>query len=212
MKSISFLLAVLAAGATGALAADKGSPVSIERVELLEYRGAKPQGAADSMAKPAAAPGAKPGMAKPAPVIQQSKQLKITLRKSSSSDFQSELVVKYWMIGRDSKTQKPLVVSSGQSEWKVNPAERGKEILSEPYQGSYTLKSPAPAKKPGAPAQAAGDARAGSAEPGAISAKVAGYGVQVLMAGKVVAEQYSEAAFKTGIESGAISQPASKTE
>ena len=210
MKAISFLLAFWAASSVAVLASDKASPVSIERVELLEYRGAKPQGSADAMPKPAAAPAAKPGMAKPAPVIQQSKQLKITLRKSSSTDFQSELVVKYWMIGRDSKTQKPLVVSSGQSEWNVKPADRGKEILSEPYQGSYTLKSPAPAKKPGAPAQPAADAGAGGTA--AISAKVAGYGVQVLLAGKVVAEQYSEAAFKNGIESGAISQPASKAE
>jgi hypothetical protein len=210
MRSI-YVLLVLAAGSVVALAADKGSPVSIERVELLEYRGAKPQGAADAVVKPAVV-GAKPGMAKPAPVIQQSKQLKITLRKSSSSEFQSELVVKYWMIGRDSKTQKPLGVSSGQSEWNVKPADRGKEVLSEPYQGSYTLKSPAPAKKPGASAQPGADAGAGSAEPAAISAKVAGYGVQVLLAGKVVAEQYSEAAFKAGIESGAISQPASKRE
>ena len=208
MKSISFVLAVLAAGSGGAVAADKASPVSIERVELLEYRGAKPEGAVDSMAKPAAAPGAKPGAPKAAPVIQQSKQLKITLRKSSSSDFQSELVVKYWMIGRDTKTQKPLVVSSGQSGWSVKPADRGKEILTEPYQGSYTMSSPAAAKKPGTTAPAAGAAGASPA----VSAKVAGYGVQVLLAGKVVAEQYSEAAFKTGIESGAISPPATKTE
>ncbi len=212
MRSICFFLMVLASGPAGVLAADKASPVSIDRVELLEYRGAKPQTAADAMPKPAAVPAGKPGMAKSAPLIPQSKQLKIILRKNSASDFQSELVVKYWMIGRDSKTQKPLVLSSGQSEWNVKPAERGKEILSEPYQGSYALRSPVAAKKPGTTGQPAEGAGASPAESAAISAKVAGYAVQVLVAGKVVAEQYSEAAFKAGLESGAISRPAAKAE
>jgi hypothetical protein len=195
------LLFILASGSCLVSAAEKKSPVSIEKVELMDCQPAKKDPAEE---KPVVAVGTapKPG-AKPAPVMKQSKQLKITLRKSSSSDFQSQLVVKYWIIGRDTVSNKPVAASVGESKWDVKPADRGKEIVSEPYYGSYTLKSPN--QKPGAAAPAMG----GAAAP---SIKVVGYGVKVLLADKVVAEAYSEEPFKQGIESGTITAPAAKME
>ena len=198
----SFLF-VLLMGSAFAAAADKRSPVSIEKVELRDFQAPKNNSAEDKTAVIGAP--TQPG-AKPAPVMRQSKQLKITLRKSSSSDFQSQLVVKYWIIGRDTKTMKAVAASVGEARWDVKPSDRGKEILSEPYHGSYALKSPAPPKKP------AGAAPAMEATTQTPSVKVVGYGVKVLLADKVVAEAYSEEPFKAGIESGAISAPASKME
>jgi hypothetical protein len=184
---LRFLL-VVASGSCLVSAAEKKSPVTIEKVELMDCQPAKKDPAEEKPTMPAGGP-AKPG-AKPAPPMKQSKQLKITLRKSSSSDFQSQLVVKYWIIGRDTATNKP-----------VKPSDRGKEILSEPYYGSYTVKSPT--QKPGAAAPAMGAAQTPSI-------KVVGYGVKVLLADKVVAEAYSEEPFKQGIDSGAITAPAAK--
>jgi hypothetical protein len=197
---LRFLL-VVASGSCLVSAAERKSPVSIEKVELMDCQPAKKDPAEEKPTMPAGGP-AKPG-AKPAPPMKQSKQLKITLRKSSSSDFQSQLVVKYWIIGRDTKTMKPVVASVGESKWDVKPSDRGKEILSEPYYGSYTVKSPS--QKPGAAAPAMGAAQAPSI-------KVVGYGVKVLLADKVVAEAYSEEPFKQGIDSGAITAPAAKME
>jgi hypothetical protein len=114
------------------------------------------------------------------------------------------LVVKYWIIGRDTKTMKPVVASVGESKWDVKPSDRGKEILSEPYYGSYTVKSPA--QKPGPAVTVTGG---GSISP-LPSIKVIGYGVKVFLADKVVAEAYSEEPFKQGIDSGAITTPAAK--
>jgi hypothetical protein len=186
-------------------AAEKKSPVTIEKIELMDCQAEK-KDPGDEKPKTAGGTPSKTG-AKPAPVMRQSKQLKITLRKSSSSDFQSQLVVKYWIIGRDTKTLKPVAASVGESKWDVKASERGKEILSEPYHGSYIVKSPyavkSPAQKPGAAAPATGTAQTPSI-------KVVGYGVKVLMADKVVAEAYSEEPFKEGINSGTITAPAAK--
>jgi hypothetical protein len=199
LKSMLRSLLVVASGSCLVSAAEKKSPVTIEKVELMDCLPAKKDPADEKPKLPVGGP-AKPG-AKPAPPMKQSKQLRISLRKSSSSDFQSQLVVKYWMIGRDTATNKPVAASFGESKWDVKPSDRGKEILSEPYHGSYTMKSPT--QKPGAAAPAMG------ASP-APSIKVVGYGVKVLLADKVVAEAYSEQPFKQGIDSGAITAPAEK--
>jgi hypothetical protein len=200
-------LLVAVSGSCLVYAAEKKSPVTIEKVELMDCQPAKKDPSEEKPAMPAGGP-AKPG-AKPAPPMKQSKQLKITLRKSSSSDFQSQLVVKYWIIGRDTKTMKPVAASVGESKWDVKPSDRGKEILSEPYHGSYTVKSPYTAKSPTQKPGAAAPAMGASAAP---SIKVIGYGVKVLLADKVVAEDYSEEPFKQGIDSGAITAPAAKME
>ena len=198
--SLRFLLPVVL-GSCVVSAAEKKSPVTIEKVELMDCQPPKKD---PNEEKPTMAAGApyRAG-AKPAPPMKQSKQLKITLRKSSSSEFQSQLVVKYWIIGRDTKTMKPVAAAVGETKWDVKLADRGKEILSEPYHGSYTVKSPT--QRPGAPAPAMG----ASAAP---SIKVVGYGVKVLLADKVVAEAYSEEPFKQGIDSGVITAPAAKME
>ena len=195
---LRFLL-VVASGSCLVSAAEKKSPVTIEKVELMDCQPAKKDPAEEKPTMPVGGP-AKPG-AKPAPPMKQSKQLKITLRKSSSSDFQSQLVVKYWIIARDTATNKPVAASVGESKWDVKPSDRGKEILSEPYYGSYTVKSPT--QKPGAATPSMGAAQTPSI-------KVIGYGVKVLLADKVVAEAYSEEPFKQGIDSGAITAPAAK--
>ena len=205
LKSMLRSLLVVASGSCLVSAVEKKSPVTIEKIELLDCQPAKKDQTEEKPSMAAGTPNR--AGAKPAPVMKQSKQLKITLRKSSSSEFQSQLVVKYWIIGRDTKTMKPVAASVGETKWDVKPAERGKEILSEPYYGSYTVKSPYTAKPPAQKPGAAAPAMGASAAP---SIKIVGYGVKVLLADKVVAEAYSEERFKQGIDSGTITAPATK--
>lgn len=115
----------------------------------------------------------------------QEKVLKINVRNIGAKPEPS-LTVRYWFFGRDMKANKTVVVDGAESAVNLKP--NGAEvILSEPVKSSYTQKTSfTGGAKPTAGAK--------PAEAGGV--KIAGYGVQAIKEGKVVAERFSEGSFK----------------
>ena len=125
----------------------------------------------------------------------QEKALSITVRNSSNKP-EANLTVRYWYFGRDMKTMKVDVVGGGESSVNLKP--NGTEVISGAgVQSSYTQKSPFIAK-PGTPKPGMAPAPKPQ-EAGGI--KIAGYGVQVIKEGKVIAETFLEAGHKTVVGS-----------
>ena len=125
----------------------------------------------------------------------QDKVLTMTVRNSSSKP-EANLTVRYWYFGRDMKTMKVDVAGGGESSVNLKP--NGTEVISGAgVQSSYTQKSPFIAKPGGPkPGMAPG---AKSQDAGGI--KIAGYGVQVIKEGKVIAESFLESGHKTVVGS-----------
>jgi len=123
------------------------------------------------------------------------KVLNITVRNSSNKP-EANLSVRYWYFGRDMKTMKVDVIGGGESSVNLKP--NGSEVIvGAGVQSSYTQKSPFIAK-PSAPKPGMAPA-AKPQETGGI--KIAGYGVQVVKEGKVIAESFLEAGHKTVVGS-----------
>ncbi len=178
--------------------------------ELLLAVGKKEAGAEGSKeekkeekkpAAPSRAPAAGAGAA-PKPMVQE-KYLKITVRNSSNKP-EGGIVVRYWFISRDMKTMKPAILDGGETNIELKPGGTN-VITSEPVKASYTQRQIFFAVTPaaGAGAGAKGGApKGGAAAPGAKpveagGTKIVGYGAQVISKdGKVVAESFSEPAYK----------------
>ena len=118
----------------------------------------------------------------------QVRSLKIQLNNNSTESFDG-LTVKYWFFGHGVKEHIAKPISEG--ERKSTLAPRGKDIVeSEVVSKHYVEEHTAPAKGKGGKATkvpASGD-------------KIVGYAVRVMKDGKVLAEYYSEAAYKTLIK------------
>lgn len=112
----------------------------------------------------------------------QEKVLDISVHNGSKR-FENELIVRYWFIGRDMKTFQSTLLDGGESSASLKPHETLK-ITSDPVKGSVTRKQISPGKM--------GEAT---------GVKVAGYAVQVIRAGKVLAEAYQESVYKKVIGS-----------
>jgi hypothetical protein len=157
--------------------------------------------------------------------VKQSKSLHIWLRNRVRTE-QPETIVRYWICGRDMKTNKAVIVDGGEETWKPGPAgtkEASKEIVSEPVSSSYQQKSTfsiqnqpvmagAGGMRPGV--GAAGmrpgmGAAVGTAAPQTNSGvKIIGHAVQLIQYDKIVAESYIEPDMKalvgsTGTNPGA---------
>jgi len=118
------------------------------------------------------------------------KFLNITVRNSLNKP-EANLTVRYWYFGRDMKTMKVDVVGGGESIVNLKP--NGMELIScAGVQNSYTEKSPFVGKPAGPKAGAAPAAK--PQDTGGI--KIAGYGVQVIKEGKVIAETFLETGHK----------------
>lgn len=140
--------------------------------------------------------------APPKPMVQE-KYLKITVRNSSNKP-EGGLVVRYWFISRDMKTMKASVLDGGETTTELKPGGTN-VITSDSVKASYTQKqiffAVAPAGGAGAGAKGAAP-KAPAAAPGAKpveagGTKIVGYGAQVIgRDGKVVAESFSEPAYK----------------
>lgn len=153
--------------------------------------------------KKPAAPGRAPAAGAAPKAMVQEKYLKITVRNSSNKP-EGGLVVRYWFISRDMKTMKPSILDGGEANTELKPGGTN-VITSEPVKASYTQRQIFFAVTPaaGAGAGAKGGApKGGAAAPGAKPAeaggtKIVGYGAQVISKdGKVVAESFSEPAYK----------------
>jgi hypothetical protein len=112
----------------------------------------------------------------------QPKMLTISVHNGSKR-LENELIVRYWFIGRDMKTLQSTLVDGGESSANLKPHETLK-ITSDSVKGSVTRKPASPGKM----GEASG-------------VKIAGYAVQVIRAGKIVAETYQESAYKKVIGS-----------
>lgn len=201
-------------GMTPSFAAPAG--VAIEKVEMEGS-------AAGRVGGPTQANAAKPGTPTPTPQpvaspygirpvagagpvqVKQSKSLHIWLRNRVRGE-QPETIVRYWICGRDMKTNKAVIVDGGEETWKPGPAgtkEAVKEIISEPVSSSYQQKStfsiqtqPRMATLPGVrPGMAGGGGVVGMgmAAPQTNSGiKIIGHAVQLIQYDKIVAESYIE--------------------
>ena len=179
------------------LTANASIDLSIEMLGAIEKKDAsaeKPGGEKSGEEKKLAVGG--PASAGAAPkAIKQEKALKITVRNASNKP-EGGLLVRYWIISRDMKTTKLALFDGGESNTDLKP--NGVNVITtDPVKSSYTQKSvfiaaPAAGGK-GAPAKGAPAAK--PVEAGGI--KIVGYGAQVISKdGKVVAESFSEQAYK----------------
>jgi hypothetical protein len=137
--------------------------------ELMAYREKKEtaSGQAESAKKAVAPPKAS----------SQEKVIAITLRNSARRP-ESELLVRYWFIGRDMKTFKVSLLDGGQSSAELKPG--GTFVMnSDPVKGTVTRKAASPGKM------------------GEVSGiKIVGYGVQVIKGDRVVGETFLESEYK----------------
>ena len=107
----------------------------------------------------------------------QEKMLVIAVRNASKR-FENELIVRYWFIGRDMKTMRPVLMDGGEASADLKPNATF-NLTSDPVKGTVTRKSISPGKL----AEATG-------------VKVAGYVVQVIKGGKVIGESLQELSYK----------------
>ena len=123
----------------------------------------------------------------------QTRSLTITLQ-NTSKEPQNDLVVKYWFIGRDLKSKDLAVIKSGERKSSIPPS--GKDMVeSEDVSSTYTeAHSQVSAGKHGSGGKS-GNPKVKKVE--ASGDKIAGYAVQVLKDGKIVAEAYSEPSYKS---------------
>jgi hypothetical protein len=166
--------------------------VSAELINSTEKKEAPADASADdkkqsAQAGAAAAGGAAPGTPKP---VNQEKALKINVHNASGKP-EPGLTVRYWFISRDMKTMKPALLDGGESSADLKP-NGTTVVISDPVKASYTQRQVFMPK-------AAGGGGAKTPAPKPVEAggtKVVGTAAQVIRGGKVVAEYFSEAAYK----------------
>jgi hypothetical protein len=163
--------------------------------ELLPFRETKEPGEkAPAPMKPG--PGIRP--------ITQNKVLNVTVRNASAKP-EPGVTIRYWIIGRDPKTSKPALLDGGESQ--LNLKGNGVEVItSKPVTATFpppAVFKQAGAAKPGAPAAPAPKPPAGE-EGKAVAPtglRIAGFAIQAIREGKVIAENVQDQAIKTLIGS-----------
>ncbi len=122
----------------------------------------------------------------------QSRSLTISLQNTSKEQMDG-LVVKYWFFGRNMKTKDTQLLKKGERKSSLAPGAKD-EVESEDVTSTYTEKhvevSAAKGGKGGTNRMPTAKKVEASGE------KLAGYAVQVVQGGKVVAEYYSEPSLK----------------
>lgn len=159
-----------------------------------------------SSTKKGAAPAAK-GAAAQAVAISQERVLNIYVRNGTQLPAKAD--VRFWAIGRDMKTGKLAPSGGGEKPVTLKPnatemVESG-EFTSE-YKQRSTFVAVGAAKGAKTPAAAPGSNEASGT-------KVVGYGVQVIVDGKVVDERFSEGSYKKlvgGSDNGTPAPPFNK--
>jgi hypothetical protein len=200
--------------------------IIIEKVEMEGSASGKRASAAPAQGtqgRPATtAPTAARPVAGAGPIqMNQSKVLHIWIRNRTRNE-QPETTIRYWVCGRDMKTNKAVVLDGGEQLWKPGPSgskESTKEILTEPISSSYQMKSnytpvmvggmaggmagmrPGMAgARPGMPMMQpglAGGMPAASAAPQTSSGvKIIGHAVQIIQFDKIIEESYIEPSLK----------------
>lgn len=107
----------------------------------------------------------------------QGKMLSISVRNASKR-FENELIVRYWIIGRDLKTMRPSLMDGGELSADLKP--------------NATFTATSEAVKETASRKMASPGKMGEAT----GVKVVGYGVQVIKGGKVIGEAFQESIYK----------------
>ena len=107
----------------------------------------------------------------------QEKMLLIAVRNASKR-FENELIVRYWFIGRDMKTMRPVLMDGGEASADLKPNATF-NLTSDSVKGTVTRKSISPGKM----AEATG-------------VKVVGYVVQTIKGGRVIGEAFQEPSYK----------------
>jgi len=105
------------------------------------------------------------------------KMLSISVRNASKR-FENELIVRYWIIGRDLKTMRPSLMDGGELSTDLKP--------------NATFIATSEAVKETASRKMATPGKMGEAT----GVKVVGYGVQVIKGGKVIGEAFQESIYK----------------
>jgi hypothetical protein len=160
--------------------------------ELLPFRETKAPGE-KAQSPMGSGPGLRP--------ITQNKVLNVTVRNASAKPEQG-VTIRYWIIGRDPKTSKPALLDGGEAQ--LNLRGNGVEVItSTPVKTTFTPPSvfrQAGAAKPAAPAPKppAGDEAKAVAPTGL---RIAGFAIQAIKEGKVIAENVQDQAIKTLIGS-----------
>jgi hypothetical protein len=216
------------------LAAPSG--IVIERAEMQDSTGARKTAGSDSKENSSASPlsaqagqsgipaKGRPGTAAASGPIhmKQTKELHVWVRNRLRTD-QPETVVRYWICGRDMKTNKYVLLGGDEEVWKPGPAgtkECAKEFVSDVISSDYQQKSafvntirPGMAGvgmvRPGMPMPAYPQAGRGLPYP-AMQApapqtsggvKIIGHAVQLIQNGKIVDENYIEPSLKAVVGS-----------
>ena len=127
--------------------------------------------------------------------------LTVTVRNASSRPEQG-ITLRYWIIGRDPKTSKPALLDGGEAQ--LNVKSNGVEVVtSEPVKTTYT--PPSLFKQAGAARPAAPAPKPPAAEEGRTVAptglRIAGFAIQAVKDGKVVAENVQDSSIKALIGS-----------
>lgn len=113
----------------------------------------------------------------PKVVESQEKMLSISIRNASKRP-ENELIVRYWIIGRDLKTMRPSLMDGGELSTDLKPNATF-TATSDPVKGTASKKMASPGK--------IGEAT---------GVKVVGYVVQVIKGGKVIGEAFQESIYK----------------
>jgi hypothetical protein len=150
-----------------------------------------------------------PGEKAPAPMkpgpgprpVTQNKVLNVTVRNASAKP-EPGVTVRYWIIGRDPKTSKPALLDGG--EVQMNIKSNGVTVItSEPVKTTFT--PPSVFRAPGAARPAAPAPKPPAAEEGKAVAptgmRIAGFAIQAVREGKVIAENVQDQSIKTLIGS-----------
>ena len=160
--------------------------------ELINFREKKEPGE-KAPAAMKAAPGSRS--------VTQNKVLNVTVRNASARPEQG-LTIRYWIIGRDPKTSKPALLDGGESQ--LNLRGNGVELItSTPVKVTFT--NPSMFRQAGAPKPAAPAPKPPAGEEGKAVAptglRIAGFAIQAVKEGKVVAENVQDQAIKALIGS-----------
>jgi len=150
-----------------------------------------------------------PGEKAPAPMkagpglrpITQNKVLNVTVRNASAKPEQG-VTIRYWIIGRDPKTSKPALLDGGEAQ--LNIKRNGMEVITSlPVKTTFTppsLFKQAGAAKPAAPAPKPPAGEEGKAV-APTGLRIAGFAIQAVKEGKVIAENVQDQTIKALIGS-----------
>jgi hypothetical protein len=156
--------------------------------ELLPFKEKREPG---EKAPPAGRPG--PGL-RP---VTQNKVLSVTVRNASGR-YESGVMVRYWIIGKDPKNSKPALLDGGEAQLNLRP--NGTEVItSEPVKTTFT--PPSVFRQPGArPSAPEAKKTAVINEDGKAVAptglRISGFAIQAIRDGKVIAENVQDSSIK----------------